>query len=72
MYTEEAEVLILDEPTSSLDETTEKDILDGISHCLIKLSFLITSKICEMLAIKFTRSVTKSVRRRKSIDELSK
>ena len=26
MYTEEAEVLILDEPTSSLDETTEKDI----------------------------------------------
>ena len=30
MYTEEAEVLILDEPTSSLDETTEKDILDGI------------------------------------------
>ena len=44
MYTEEAEVLILDEPTSSLDETTEKDILDGISHCPDKIIFLITHR----------------------------
>lgn len=42
MYTEDAEVLILDEPTSSLDETTEKTILDGILGTNDKIVFLIT------------------------------
>ena len=44
MYTEDAEVLILDEPTSSLDETTEKTILDGILGTNDKIVFLITHR----------------------------
>ncbi len=44
MYTEDAEVLILDEPTSSLDETTEKTILDGIFGTNDKIVFLITHR----------------------------
>lgn len=44
MYTEDTEVLILDEPTSSLDETTEKTILDGILGTNDKIVFLITHR----------------------------
>lgn len=44
MYTEDVEVLILDEPTSSLDETTEKTILDGILGTNDKIVFLITHR----------------------------
>lgn len=44
MYTKDAEVLILDEPTSSLDETTEKTILDGILGTNDKIVFLITHR----------------------------
>lgn len=44
MYTEDAEVLILDEPTSSLDENTEKRILDGIIKNTDKIIFLITHR----------------------------
>ena len=73
MYTEEAEVLILDEPTSSLDETTEKDILDGISHCPDKIIFLITHRkenlrYCNKIyQIRDKRMVSV-----KNVDELSK
>ena len=44
MYTEDSEVLLLDEPTSSLDETTEKTILDGILGTNDKIVFLITHR----------------------------
>lgn len=39
MYTEDAEVLILDEPTSSLDETTEKQFWMEYLEQMIKLYF---------------------------------
>ena len=72
-YTEEAEVLILDEPTSSLDETTEKYILDGISHYPDKIIFLITHRkenlrYCNKIyQIRDKRMVSV-----KNVDELSK
>lgn len=73
MYTEEAEVLILDEPTSSLDETTEKDILDGISHYPDKIIFLITHRKENLrYCNKIYRIRDKRMVSVKNVDELSK
>lgn len=44
MYTEDADVLILDEPTSSLDEKTEEQILDVVLKQKEKIIFLITHR----------------------------
>lgn len=44
LYTEEADVLILDEPTSSLDEKTEEQILGMILRQRDKIVFLITHR----------------------------
>lgn len=44
MYTEKAEVLILDEPTSSLDEQTERKILEPVFEKNDKIIFLITHR----------------------------
>ena len=58
---------------SSLDETTEKDILDGISHCPDKIIFLITHRkenlrYCNKIyQIRDKRMVSV-----KNVDELSK
>ena len=73
MYTEEAEVLILDEPTSSLDETTEKYILDGISHYPDKIIFLITHRKENLrYCNKIYRIRDKRMVSVKNVDELSK
>ena len=72
-FMSDPDVLILDEPTSSLDETTEKDILDGISHCPDKIIFLITHRkenlrYCNKIyQIRDKRMVSV-----KNVDELSK
>lgn len=45
LFTEEADVIILDEPTSSLDEETEKMIFQKLSGQKKKIMFLITHKM---------------------------
>ncbi|MGN0348632.1 MAG: ATP-binding cassette domain-containing protein [Roseburia sp.] len=57
LYTEDAEILVLDEPTSSLDSETERKILEPVLEKKDKIIFLIThrkdnlkycNKICEL------------------------